>query len=172
MTTVDNFVKQSSVGSSNRPQGAVSRKSQRDHGDGDTPLRIAEDGPHEFLVANGGVARTNAEVGGRQEHAHCELSEVELDELPRGRWGENDDRRGSMCDVFGPGPGFRELLKLAAVRADNEVPTLLVVRRRRSPARFEDAVEIAGAIGSSVKGRTLRREQSAVQVSMDDQPIA
>ena len=58
MTTVDDFVKRSSVRTCNRLQGAVSRIAQRDHGDGDPVLRMAEHGPHEFLVANGGMART------------------------------------------------------------------------------------------------------------------
>jgi len=71
------------IGLDDRGQRAVGGVAKAEQ-EGDAPIRReAEDRAGEVLVADGGVARADSEVGGDDPHYRAGLAEVELGDVAR-----------------------------------------------------------------------------------------
>jgi hypothetical protein len=95
---------------------------------------MAQDAPSQVLIPDRRVAAADAEVGRGKHHADGHLAKVEIDRAPRRRvvrlGGEQRDGGRRSGDVPGAMEDTRQLLELMAVRAEDEVPALLVGRGR------------------------------------------
>ncbi len=78
MVPVDDLVEGAAVGVGDRLEGPVGRIAQGQHVGADPVLGYAENAPAGLLVADGRVARTDAQVGGGQHHRHGRLAQVVL----------------------------------------------------------------------------------------------
>src|SRR5690242_450204 len=88
------------------------------------------------------------QVGRGDHHRHRGLADVVVvGDYPTlvGRHGNRDGNRGrGPGDVAGAPPDRGQLLQLVGLGDDDEVPRLAVLRRRRAPAGFGDAVQVVG----------------------------
>src|ERR1700733_10878713 len=85
-------------------------------------------------------------IGSGDHHLHPGLADVEAIALAGPRLllvrDYHRDRGSCVRDMAAPGPDFGELTEHLAVGDDDEVPRLMVLRRRRDAAGLEHTVEV------------------------------
>ena len=88
----------------------------------------AENASARVLVSDSRMPTGDTEVRSSQHHRHRCLTQVILINRPialrLGLWQDEDNRSLRRCQMASAHPDFRQLLKLARIRHENEVPFL------------------------------------------------